>query len=94
MIQCMGNGEKIVVKNAMFGRRTYGKCWKAHAFHWNVHCEAPKSTSIVKAVCDGRKSCSLQASHYVFEGDPCSGTEKYLAVKYICKGMTYQILSR
>ena len=85
-IQCHGTGMKIAVKSAMFGRKTYRVCWKMHAYLWSTTCEAPKSTFIVKSICDGKASCSLYATYSVFEGDPCEFTEKYLEVKYACKG--------
>ncbi|XP_046896475.1 L-rhamnose-binding lectin CSL2-like [Hypomesus transpacificus] len=41
------------------------------------------SLSLVVSICNGKKSCSLVASNYVFS-DPCYGTYKYLDVTYTC----------
>ena len=34
--------------------------------------------------CNGKNSCSIQASNSVF-GDPCPGTYKYLELAYVCE---------
>jgi hypothetical protein len=43
---------------------------------------------MVKAACVGKASCSIEADNNVFNGDPCSGRKKQLAVKISCGSLS------
>eukprot|EP01047_Picozoa_sp_COSAG01_P017021 COSAG01_NODE_889_length_12914_cov_3.351775_1_plen_4223_part_10 len=62
------------------GNRTNTKCGHASA---NSTCHAANSLAVVKTACHHKQQCSVKASTSIF-GDPCSGTYKYLEVKYDC----------
>ena len=47
------------------------------------HVERPKSTAIVRDICQGKNNCKLYADNTIF-GDPCSELSKYLYVTYFC----------
>eukprot|EP01006_Ploeotia_vitrea_P030635 TRINITY_DN63003_c0_g1_i1.p1 TRINITY_DN63003_c0_g1~~TRINITY_DN63003_c0_g1_i1.p1 ORF type:complete len:159 (-),score=36.46 TRINITY_DN63003_c0_g1_i1:135-590(-) len=50
----------------------------------DTNCRSDNSLSIVSSQCDGKNSCSVEASNSVF-GDPCLGTYKYLQARYYCR---------
>ena len=69
----------------------YGK-WRNHDCHGALavkdevptcHVERPKSTAIVRDICQGKNNCKLFADKTIF-GDPCSQLSKYLYVTYFC----------
>ena len=69
----------------------YGK-WRNHDCHGPLavkdevptcHVERPKSTAIVRDICQGKNNCKLFADKTIF-GDPCSQLSKYLYVTYFC----------
>ena len=78
-------GAVINVLDASYGRQ-HGKevCPAADIYTKNQNCHDVDSLPKVKAVCQGKNSCSLQSSNVQF-GDPCGGTLKYLTVNYECK---------
>lgn len=47
-------------------------------------CHAASSLAVVKAACLNRSSCSVAAFPGTFGGDPCVGTNKWLAVQAAC----------
>ncbi|PIK38548.1 hypothetical protein BSL78_24615 [Apostichopus japonicus] len=51
-------------------------------------CQSPDAKSKAIETCQGRESCSLPATNYVF-GDPCSYSSKYLQVTYACDADPY-----
>lgn len=46
-------------------------------------CHADSSSSVVRALCAGKSSCTLTASNATF-GDPCNGTAKSLTAEVSC----------
>lgn len=88
-LACEGNrasmscpsGQTVSVISASYGRHDAHTC--PHANVPNQNCHASNSLERVKRQCDGRRSCSPQASAGVF-GDPCVGTYKYLETSYVC----------
>jgi len=81
-IRCSG-GSKLYVINANYGRTAGGSvCPHPHSIK-STQCSASKSLDIVRSLCQGQTSCTLEARNKVF-GDPCYGTHKYLEVNYIC----------
>ena len=82
------NNDIINILTANYGRTDTTVCTK-HKFgasaNQKTDCRASSSLQIVKGKCEGRISCSVQASTSVFGGDPCYGIYKYLDVKYECK---------
>ncbi|XP_033127811.1 L-rhamnose-binding lectin ELEL-1-like isoform X2 [Anneissia japonica] len=81
-IDC-GN-HKINILCSSYGRSvSYSqRCWSSSKI-CDRTCIAQSSISKVNQLCDGKSSCSVQASNSVF-GDPCRGTFKYLEVSYEC----------
>lgn len=47
----------------------------------NSDCDAPLSRAIVEAACLGTTDCVVSADNRTFQGDPCMGTPKRLAVQ-------------
>ena len=80
LISCE-NERRISVLEASFGRHDRQTC--PHPFINTTNCHAVNSLAIVKSKCDDKPSCELDSNRSVF-GDPCSGTCKYLQVKYKC----------
>lgn len=76
-------GKVINILEANYGR-TAGKKVCPHASIRDLNCRASKSLNILRARCDGKKSCAVPANNGVF-GDPCGGTYKYLEVSYECE---------
>ncbi|XP_077978165.1 uncharacterized protein LOC144433688 [Glandiceps talaboti] len=72
---------QIQIISANYGRDNPETC--LHPSIRTTECGAENSLSIVKDLCDGKESCSVDASNGVF-GDPCVGTFKYLDVTYYC----------
>eukprot|EP00755_Sulcionema_specki_P039367 Sspe_Gene.24275::Locus_9588_Transcript_2_2_Confidence_0.667_Length_13454::g.24275::m.24275 len=82
------SGSEVVVDAALFGRRTCDGhlCYSDQNVNCGSKlCQAVETTSQVRVLCDGKPSCTLQASTAVF-GDPCPLENKYLQVKYTCQG--------
>ncbi|XP_070765838.1 L-rhamnose-binding lectin CSL1-like [Enoplosus armatus] len=77
-------GQVIFVYGADYGRHDKTTCsYKRPATEIeNNDCSHP--TSKVSESCNGKNSCTIQASNSVF-GDPCFGTYKYLELAYICE---------
>jgi len=75
-------GLLINIKSASYGRQDRNTCPSSSIK--TTSCSARRSSPKVKARCQYKNSCWLQASNSVF-GDPCKGTYKYLSVSYSCK---------
>lgn len=73
--------EKLRIDYAMYGRLTRSICAQHNTGHTN--CRSVSSMTVVRNRCQGRRSCSLQATNGWF-GDPCHGIFKYLEVRYTC----------
>ncbi|XP_071151653.1 L-rhamnose-binding lectin ELEL-1-like [Mytilus edulis] len=73
---------KIKVSSATYGRTTDKSIFPHPAIH-TTDCRSSTSDSKVKAMCNGKRICRVKAGNGQF-GDPCSGTHKYLEVKYKC----------
>ncbi|XP_067283970.1 L-rhamnose-binding lectin CSL3-like [Pseudorasbora parva] len=75
----------IKVLNANYGRTDCTVCAAGKPAHQlsNNNCKKAESLSIMSALCDGLKSCTVSAVNSVFS-DPCVGTYKYLALSYDC----------
>ena len=52
-----------------------------------ANCVAERSLDVIKAKCNNKQSCLIQASNKIF-GDPCFGTFKYLELSYNCETLT------
>ncbi|XP_040902954.1 L-rhamnose-binding lectin SML-like isoform X1 [Toxotes jaculatrix] len=77
-------GQVIQVYGADYGRHDQTTCSYRRPVSevQNADCSSP--TSKVAESCNGKNSCTVQASNSVF-GDPCVGTFKYLQVAYVCQ---------
>ncbi|KAH3837550.1 hypothetical protein DPMN_110943 [Dreissena polymorpha] len=75
-------GKTLNVTSGVFGR-TRGNCICPSHNVENKNCTSSNSTSIVQGLCNGKNTCSLYASIYIY-GDPCPGTFKYLEVVHTC----------
>ncbi|XP_076093540.1 L-rhamnose-binding lectin ELEL-1-like [Mytilus galloprovincialis] len=73
---------KIKVSSAVYGRTTDRRICPHHSIR-TTDCRSSTSDNKVKAMCNGKRICRVKADHRQF-GDPCSGTYKYLEVKYEC----------
>jgi len=83
-INC-GGSRTIIITHATYGRKNKSICrWGVDLF-WSTNCHAGSSWNKVTGACQGKTSCSVDASNGVF-GDPCFLTPKYLVVKYKCRG--------
>ena len=51
-----------------------------------IDCRSNNSKSIIQSMCDGQQTCTIRAANYVFFGNPCRYTYKYLEVEFICVG--------
>ncbi len=69
----------------------YGK-WRNHDCHGTLsvkdniptcNVERPKSTAIIRDLCQGANSCKLFAHDSIY-GNPCPDVKKYLYVTYFC----------
>lgn len=81
-IKC-SQGTSITITSAIYGRLSKKIC-KSSTSRRTTTCRAPKSLRIVKAICDGKRSCKIPAKNEMF-GDPCYGVYKYLKVTFMCK---------
>jgi hypothetical protein len=81
-LQCVVAGATISgVDFASFGTPHDGAC---PAFAADPACDAPSSKSVVAGACVGKAACAVVASNDNFDGDPCPGTGKQLAVVARC----------
>ncbi|XP_072176985.1 L-rhamnose-binding lectin CSL3-like [Diadema setosum] len=78
------NGRKLSVGYAAFGRRSSSICSTQTSMQIAPCRSSKTASSIVRARCNGKTSCSLPASVSVF-GNPCPGISKYLKVLAQCK---------
>ncbi|KAG4069943.1 hypothetical protein HA402_015167 [Bradysia odoriphaga] len=74
-------GYHIDVVNAFYGRLSKTIC-KSDQMLTNS-CAAKRSLDIVRTKCNNQETCNVAATNDVF-GNPCSGTIKYLDVRYQC----------
>ncbi|KAM9475483.1 uncharacterized protein Hap1MRO34_011288 [Clarias gariepinus] len=91
-LDCENDSIKII--NANFGRHDSFTCSNGlpcNATH-NTNCYAKNTSSIVAALCNGQKRCTLEASSTIFT-DPCNGTSKYLTVSYRCTPTSREIVT-
>ncbi|XP_046727398.1 rhamnose-binding lectin-like isoform X1 [Silurus meridionalis] len=82
-LSCGDNAIQII--NAIYGRADSTTCSNGATtcVTKNTNCYAPRTRAIVASLCNGQRSCTLEASNQVFT-DPCVGTSKYLTVSYRC----------
>ncbi|XP_070568451.1 L-rhamnose-binding lectin CSL3-like [Ptychodera flava] len=71
---------EIEVVSANYGRTDSSVCGSYAV----TDCVGANSLAIASDRCNGKRSCSVDASNDLF-GDPCYGTFKYLEVSYKCK---------
>ncbi|XP_057292266.1 L-rhamnose-binding lectin CSL3-like [Hydractinia symbiolongicarpus] len=76
-------GRAITIIYANYGRLSKKIC-RSRTSQRTTTCKAPKSLRIVKAICNGKRSCKIPAKNEMF-GDPCYGVYKYLKVTFTCK---------
>ncbi|KAJ8410258.1 hypothetical protein AAFF_G00202390 [Aldrovandia affinis] len=80
-------GMLIAVYSAVFGSSQQGtlECPPYNRRTPAVECQSMGALQVLTSLCQGKRSCSVQASTRDF-GDPCySGTRKYLSVIYTCE---------
>lgn len=72
------------IQEVVYGRTNRDVCDENNK-NDQIDCKsnAQKSLNTVKALCQGKPNCTIQANNYVF-GDPCLKTSKYLNVTYLC----------
>lgn len=70
----------ITVLSATYGRTDSKTCRSDKVS--NTKCRLD-TTDVVREICEGNQRCRLHSSSIVF-GDPCPGTDKYLAINYQC----------
>lgn len=75
------SGYLLKIHSANYGRDNWSTC--PHPKIQTNKCAASTSLLIVKQSCEGKQSCSVRASNYIF-GDPCQHTYKYLQASYSC----------
>ncbi|XP_006816495.2 uncharacterized protein LOC102803376 [Saccoglossus kowalevskii] len=75
------NSGSIHVIHASYGRADETTC--PGPFQ-TTSCHAQNSVQLVQQQCEEKSSCSILANDAYF-GDPCSGTAKYLQVRYHCQ---------
>ncbi|XP_071504019.1 D-galactoside-specific lectin-like [Diadema antillarum] len=75
-------GRKLQIRTAVYERRR--KDWCAQVTKSSSCRSSVRTLSKVKSICQGKNSCRVSASKRMF-GDPCPGTQKYLAVHARCK---------
>uniref|UniRef100_A0A8P4KES9 SUEL-type lectin domain-containing protein n=1 Tax=Dicentrarchus labrax TaxID=13489 RepID=A0A8P4KES9_DICLA len=75
----------ISVQAALYGRADNETCGEGRPQQQlaNTECSLEGTVDILKKSCNGKNSCTIEASNSVF-GDPCVGTYKYLEVAYTC----------
>uniref|UniRef100_A0A8C2EB99 SUEL-type lectin domain-containing protein n=1 Tax=Cyprinus carpio TaxID=7962 RepID=A0A8C2EB99_CYPCA len=73
----VGNGV-IWIHHGNYGRRDLVTC--PHKLATSPDCYSPQTRSL----CNGKKSCQLNASNASFRSDPCPDVHKYLEVMYSC----------
>lgn len=79
---CAG-GFVIKIRQAFYGKINTHTC--GGAMHHSTWCSSNTAQMVAMQRCDGRSSCSLEASSNLF-GDPCPGVGKYLTVSWDCHG--------
>ncbi|XP_052450598.1 L-rhamnose-binding lectin CSL2-like [Carassius gibelio] len=72
----------ISVHHANYGRRNLLTC--PHESATTTHCNSDQ-TARLRARCNGKKSCHVEASNLALHADPCKKVHKYLEVMYFCK---------
>lgn len=72
----------LVVTSAMYGRLDSKICPYGNITQTNCS-ETSKTLSALQALCNGQKSCDVDALSYYF-GEPCKGIFKYLTFEYSC----------
>uniref|UniRef100_A0A1A8F0W6 SUEL-type lectin domain-containing protein n=2 Tax=Nothobranchius korthausae TaxID=1143690 RepID=A0A1A8F0W6_9TELE len=77
-------GQIISVYSADYGRRDLTTCIYGRPISQIQNSACFNPTNKVADSCEGKNSCTIQASNSVF-GDPCVGTNKYLEVAYACQ---------
>ncbi|XP_060737754.1 uncharacterized protein LOC132853799 [Tachysurus vachellii] len=77
--------DTIEIVNANFGRADSVTCSSGvpNGLTQNTNCYSPKALSTVASLCNGKNSCTVEASSTIFT-DPCKPTAKYLTVSYTC----------
>nr|C0HK24.1 RecName: Full=L-rhamnose-binding lectin ELEL-1 [Echinometra lucunter] len=81
-ISCPQKGAGISIARAIYGRTKTQVCPSDGATS-NVNCKASNALNVVRDLCRGKSSCTVEASNDVF-GDPCMHTYKYLELSYDC----------
>ena len=75
----------IEIQSANYGRTVPDseQCSFGRPHENKVDCVNREALAIVEEACNNRSACTVSAGNGVF-GDPCTGTYKYLEVKYRC----------
>ncbi|XP_052819794.1 L-rhamnose-binding lectin CSL1-like [Mya arenaria] len=80
-IQCPP-GKKIAVSDAYYGRTNDGSVCPFSSI-FDLNCRAADSFTKINNTCSNKQQCFLTATNAMY-GDPCSGTYKYIEVKFTC----------
>ena len=71
-------GRELRIHYASYGRHEQRICAPSGR-DTNTWCYTDRSLTVVRNMCQGKRTCTVQASNSNF-GDPCVGTVKYLDV--------------
>jgi len=86
-LSCSYPGSNIAITNVFWGRRSGAIC-PSDDGDTVLNCNtAPETEGIVKAKCEGKESCELEARHALLQNprtSHCPGVNKYLTVNYTC----------
>lgn len=86
-LTCASPGSNIAITNVFWGRRSADIC-PSDDGDTVLNCDtAPETLGIVKAKCEGKESCDLEARHALLQtpqSSHCPGVNKYLIINYTC----------
>ncbi|XP_032223620.2 uncharacterized protein LOC5522393 [Nematostella vectensis] len=86
-LSCSYPGSNIAITGVFWGRRSASIC-PSDDGDTELNCfTSPETQGIVKARCEGKESCELEARHAILQNprtSHCPGVNKYLIVNYTC----------
>ncbi|XP_076824633.1 uncharacterized protein LOC143470401 [Clavelina lepadiformis] len=83
-LQCPPGGALSIGK-AFYGRTNNVTCPYPGRM-LNLKCDEPTATQAVSGACNGKESCTIEATPYWIQSSSCPSTRKYLQVWYSCTG--------
>ncbi|XP_044741072.1 latrophilin Cirl-like isoform X3 [Chrysoperla carnea] len=82
-IEC-GDGERIHLIRANYGRFSITICNDHGNTDWSVNCMSHKSLRVLHNRCEGLQLCAFNATNESFDEDPCPFTTKYVEAHFYC----------